>query len=201
MRLNFYQMKLKITLLLSFIIFSCNPHLEETINEDYDSLFPFQGIDKPDISYDEMKSQLCDPELAVDKFEYPGVNINPSREYTVTFRCVFKEGDNFDSKYIIRYVDADKKIKTIGTNNSDVTLNHKLKSGVEKVISFKVRSGFPMYLGVDGVGARNSSVNASVSAVSTDGYITTPALITSQNQNKEGPNRVEHPYCEYIILP
>lgn len=194
-------MKLKIALLLSLIIFSCNPHLDEAVEEDYYSLFPFTGIDKPDISYDEMKAQLCDPELPLERYEYPGVNIQPSREYTVTLKCMYREGDGYDSQFIIRYVDADKKIKAIGSNTNDGTLNSYLTSGVEKEITFKVRSGFPMYLSVDGVGSRNSLVSASISAVSTDGYITTPALISEQSQNQEGPNRVDNPYCEYIILP
>ncbi|MGI9527312.1 MAG: hypothetical protein ACR2MS_09410 [Weeksellaceae bacterium] len=194
-------MKLKTLLLLSFIMISCNPSFNDDIDEDYESLFPFDGIEKPEISYDEMKVQLCNPELDIERFQFPGVKIEPVKEYTVTLKCVYEEGINYDSKYIVRYVDADEKIKTLGSDRNDYALNSYLNSGEEREIEFIAYSGFPIYLSVDGVGSRNSSIKASITAVSEDGFITTPTLFIEQNQNKEGLNRIESPYCEYIILP
>lgn len=77
----------------------------------------------------------------------------------------------------------------------------KMTNGQKLEIKFKAYSGFPLYLSVTGVGPRNSSIKASIKAVSTDGLIEIPELKTEQFQNEEGPNMLRHPYCEYIILP
>lgn len=77
----------------------------------------------------------------------------------------------------------------------------KMRNGEVLTLSFKVRSGFPMYLSVNGIGPRGSDVKASIKAVSTDGLIEIPELKTELYQHGEGPRKLLHPYCEYIILP
>ena len=88
-----------------------------------------------------------------------------------------------------------------GSDANDDTLTYHLIKGQEFTKTFSVKSGYPMYLLVNGEGDRGSAIKASITAVSTDGLIVVPTLSTDQSQNREGPNRIDSPYCEYIILP
>ena len=194
-------MKIKILAILSLFALSCNPRHEDIAGEDYDKIFKFKGIDKPEIFYDDMTTRKCDPELALEDYKYPGVEIADKREYTITLKCKYNTIGSDTPQYEVRYIGEDKKIKTIGSDSNDADLSVHLENGQEKTITFKAYSGYPMYLSVNGVGPRNSSIEASISAVSSDGYITTPVLSTAQYQNAEGPNRIPNPYCNYIILP
>lgn len=193
-------MKIKILAILSLFAISCNPRYEDIAGEDYQKAFPFTGIDQPEISYDDMTTRKCDPELALEDYKYMGVEISDKREYTITLKCKYTE-ESTGSQFEIRYIGADKKIKTISSDENDTDLSEHLENGVEKTITFKAYSGYPMYLSVNGVGLRGSSIQASISAVSSDGYIATPILTTTQYQNLEGPNKIPNPYCNYIILP
>ena len=53
--------KLYITLsAFTLILFSaCSPAVNDDADEDYDKLFPFKGIEKPKISYDDQALQLA----------------------------------------------------------------------------------------------------------------------------------------------
>ena len=62
-------------------------------------------------------------------------------------------------------------------------------------------SGFPMFLQVKGGGPSNSSVRATISAVSNDGLTIVRPLHVEQFQNEEGINLIKNPFCGYIILP
>lgn len=194
-------MKIKILAILSLFALSCNPRHEDIAGEDYDKIFKFKGIDKPEISYDDMTTRKCDPELALEDYKYPGVEITDKREYTITLKCKYSTIGSDTPQYEVRYIGEDKKIKTISSDSNDTDLSVHLENGQEKVLTFKAYSGYPLYLSVNGLGPRNSSIEASISAVSSDGYITTPVLSTAQYQNAEGPNRIPNPYCNYIILP
>lgn len=193
-------MKINLFLLLGIFILSCNPRREDAIGENYDELFKFKGIDRPDISYEDMTAKLCNPDEPLNKYRYPGVEIKNQREYTVTLKCRYTGGSGYVSRYVVKYIGEDKNIYTIGSKNSSEHIAV-MEDGEELVKTFKVKSGYPMYLSVNGVGDRNSHIEASIRAVSTDGHIITPVLSTIQYQNREGPNRIESPYCQYIILP
>ena len=111
--------------------------------------------------------------------------------------------EELSSTYTIRYIDADKTLKTFFTeaddfDDSDVKL---LKNGEEQKITFQAMSGFPMFLQVKGGGPSNSSVRATISAVSNDGLTIVRPLHVEQFQNEEGINLIKNPFCGYIILP
>lgn len=188
-------------LIISFLVISCNPRNLEDITEDYDKIFPLKDIEQPDLPYEDMITRYCDPALALENYKYPGVEIPNPKEYTVTLKCQFKEGIEYDSRYTIRYIGEDKKIHTIGTDARETSHTFILEDDKEIEYTFKVKSGYPMYLSLDGVGAMESSIKTSIKAVSTDGFIATPIIFTEQFQNREGPNRVQNPFCNYIILP
>ena len=58
-----------------------------------------------------------------------------------------------------------------------------------------------MYLLVNGVGPFGSSIKASISAVSEDGFTIVRPLEVQEHQNDEGIAKIKHPFCGYIILP
>ncbi len=157
---------------------------------------------------------MCDPNLALENYKYPGTETpDGAEEYEVTLRCVFNELDrhgafteNVTSRYEVKYINEKKALLTVGCGKKNLQEEEEettqtMQNGKPLEIKFKVHSGFPLYLCVTGVGPRNSNVEASIEAVSTDGLLEIPKLETKQFQNEEGPNMLKHPYCEYIILP
>ena len=198
----------------AMILFSaCSHVVNDDADEDYDKLFPFKGIEKPKISYDDQALQLASIDMNEQSYVYPGVEISgEKRTYTVTLSCSFFEKElqgslvpdgELSSTYTIRYIDADNTLKTIftksyGFDDSEVKL---LKNGEEQKITFQAMSGFPMFLQVKGGGPSNSSVRATISAVSNDGLTIVRPLHVEQFQNEEGINLIKNPFCGYIILP
>lgn len=197
-----------------FFVVGCSPTVADDVEEDYDKLFPFPGIEKPKISYDDQALQLASIDMNENTYVYPGVEINgEKRTYTVTLHCAFfekdindeLEGDDYiSSKYVIKYIDADKKLKTIvskldGSYDEDKVKT--LKNGQELSVTFQAESGFPMFLLVRGGGPRFSSVKATISAVSTDGFTIVRPIQVEEYQNEEGENLIKNPFCGYIILP
>ena len=189
---------------LALLAVSCSRSSEDYAEEDYNKLFPFGGIEKPKVSYEDQVIQLGDPYASVSDFVYPGVEITQNvRTYKVTLTCSFKEQsfagesgttDKIDSRYVIRYIDADKKLRTIGTDRRAQGTDFLLTKN-------KARSGFPMFLWVNGVGPQNSSVHATISAVSEDGFTIVKPLAVHEYQNQEGIDKIKAPFCAYIILP
>ena len=196
---------------LALLAVSCSRSSEDYAEEDYNKLFPFGGIEKPKVSYEDQVIQLGDPYASVSDFVYPGVEITQNvRTYKVTLTCSFKEQsfagesgttDKIDSRYIIRYIDADKKLRTIGTDRRAQGTDFLLTKNKEHIVTFKARSGFPMFLWVNGVGPQNSSVHATISAVSEDGFTIVKPLAVHEYQNQEGIDKIKAPFCAYIILP
>lgn len=193
---------LAILLLLS----ACQRVYNDPQEEDYQQLFPFKGIEKPKISYEDQVRQICDPYEAIEAYHYPGVEITEDkRTYTVTLTCEFRElgadPDDIRSRYIVKYIGEDKEIHAIGSSAN--------VSGAEEVmtheepyeVTIQAQSGYPMYLSVNGSGPRNSSIKARIKAVSDDGLTVVKELKVSQTQNKEGMDYINQPFCEYIILP
>lgn len=196
---------------LALLAVSCSRSSEDYAEEDYNKLFPFGGIEKPKVSYEDQVIQLGDPYASVSDFVYPGVEITQNvRTYKVTLTCSFKEQsfagesgttDKIDSRYVIRYIDTDKKLRTIGTDQRAQGTDFLLTKNKEHIVTFKARSGFPMFLWVNGVGPQNSSVHATISAVSEDGFTIVKPLAVHEYQNQEGIDKIKAPFCAYIILP
>ncbi len=191
-------MKNRIILALSVLLMACNSTPTDPEPEDYDKLFPFKGIDKPEISYEDMIHQQCD----ISNYQYPGVEIPQSREYTVTITCKYKKGreKNAIPSFFVKYVALDKNLKVIGSNPKSSNVDEVLEDNKEKTITMKLPSGYPMYLSVSGQGDRESRIEATIKAVSTDGVLVVPELTYVITQNKVGINQII-PYCEYIVLP
>ena len=155
--------------------------------------------------------QLGDPDAPVSDYVYPGVDITENvREYKVTLTCSFNEvdilgqlvgEDDISSRYTIRYIAPDKQLRIVSSNNGDETAHLFLTNGKEQTITFAAKSGYPMYLCVNGVGPRGSSVKATISAISEDGFTIVKPLSVNEHQNEEGLDKIKAPFCGYIILP
>ena len=179
--------------------------------EDYDQLFPFKGAERPRISYEDQNLRLGDPDAPISTFVYPGVKIAEDvRTYRVTLTCSYKEitfggtlvgKDEVNSRYVVRYVGADQQLHTIATSVRDTTAETHLSNGREHRVTFLAKSGHPMYLLVNGVGPFGSSIKATISAVSEDGFTIVRPLEVQEHQNEEGIGKIKHPFCGYIILP
>lgn len=196
------------------VMAACSPKVDDEEGEDYGKLFPFKGIEKPKVSYDDQAVQLASIDINNKNYVYPGVEIEgEQRTYKVTLTCAFYEKDinnelegedYLSSRYIIRYIDENKNLKTILSKldgDSDEDEVKMLKNGEEMTITFEAKSGFPMFLLVKGGGPRFSSVKATISAVSKDGFTIVRPLQVEEYQNEEGENLIKNPFCGYIILP
>ena len=96
------------------LLASCSRSTTDYAEEDYDLLFPFAGIEKPKVSYEDQIVQLGNPDAPVSDFVYPGVEINTNvRTYNVTLTCQFREvdilgnnvpDDDLASRFVVRYV-------------------------------------------------------------------------------------------------
>ena len=196
---------------LTLLTMSCSRSSEEYVEEDYEKLFPFPGIEKPKVSYEDQIVQLGDPDAPVSDYVYPGVEITENvREYKVTLTCSFNEvdilgqlvgKDDISSRYTIRYITPDKQLRVISSNIHEETANVFLTNSKEQTITFTAKSGYPMYLCVNGVGPRGSSIKATISAISEDGFTIVKPLSVNEHQNEEGIDKIKAPFCGYIILP
>ena len=105
---------------LTLLTLGCSKGGEDYPEEDYEALFPFKGIDKPKISYEDQTIQLGDPDASVADYVYPGVEIKENvREYKVTLVCSFNEvdilgervkEDDISSRYFVRYINSRQAI-------------------------------------------------------------------------------------------
>lgn len=197
----------------------CNIVKDElAVDEDYEKLFPPKEIEKPVNKRGELFVQLCDPEQALESYQYPGAETpDDAEQYKITLIASFQEKDRDGNlinesiaEYKVKYINEKKELVTIrcGKKNERIVgegvggvIPNVMYNGERVEISFNVYSGFPLYLCVTGEGPRSSSIKASVKAVSTDGMIEIPSLETEQYQNEEGVNPLRYPYCEYLILP
>ena len=196
---------------LTLLTISCSRSSEEYVEEDYEKLFPFPGIEKPKVSYEDQIVQLGDPDAPVSDYIYPGVEITENvREYKVTLTCSFNEvdilgqlvgKDDISSRYTVRYITPDKQLRVISSNIHEETANVFLTNSKEQTITFTAKSGYPMYLCVNGVGPRGSSIKATISAISEDGFTIVKPLSVNEHQNEEGIDKIKAPFCGYIILP
>ena len=203
-------MKYMLLALVAMLV-SCSRSTADYAEEDYDTLFPFTGVEKPKISYEDQVVQLGNPDAPVSDFVYPGVEITKDvRTYDVTLTCSFREVDilgnnvpeaELASRYVVRYVAANRSLTTIATNKTNEDATSFLSNGQQHELHFKAKSGFPMYLLVNGVGPRGSSIKATISAISEDGLTIVKPLKVNEHQNEEGIGKIKGPFCAYIILP
>lgn len=182
----------------------CGKSHQDAPEEDYSKLFPFGGIEKPESSYDDLVVRPCDPNVALERYRYPGVDITQNiRSYTVTLRCRFTELDggegDISSRYVVRYIAEDKTLQEIRT--SPHWDGKKMQNRVEYTVSLRAYSGYPMYLSVSGLGPRSSIIEASIEAVSNDGLTVVEPLRTHQAQKNEGIDALQEPFCSFVILP
>ncbi|MBR8702582.1 hypothetical protein [Porphyromonas levii] len=194
-------------------LYACNKQCEEVEPEDYDTLFPFTGIEAPEQMNGNIVVRPCDPDLALEAYTYPGEEDNLSgEEYTITMSCSFEESDRDgsrakkpQSKYVVSYINEHKQLVQVvcdkGEDSKNNTNAPKMKNFDEYRVTFKVRSGFPLYLSVTGSGPRNSHVEAKIEAVSKDEVVEVLPLAVHLYQNEEGIYRLKNPYCEFMILP
>lgn len=176
---------------LTLLTMSCSRSSEEYVEEDYEKLFPFPGIEKPKVSYEDQIVQLGDPDAPVSDYVYPGVEITENvREYKVTLTCSFNEvdilgqlvgKDDISSRYTVRYITPDKQLRVISSNIHEETANVFLTNSKEQTITFTAKSGYPMYLCVNGVGPRGSSIKATISAISEDGFTIVKPLSVNEH--------------------
>lgn len=206
---------MRILLFLSFfsasLLMSCQKSDIDAPQEDYDRLFPFHGAERPRISYEDQNVRLGDADAPVADFVFPGVKMEGElRNYQVTLTCDFRETtfggslvaqDEVRSRYVVRYVGADSALHTLASSPRDTTAAVHLRNGREHSLTFTARSGHPMYLLVNGVGPRGSSVRATLRAVSEDGFTIVRPLTVNEHQNEEGMDKLKHPFCAYVILP
>lgn len=205
-----YKLGLALASILS-ILSACNRAPMDVPDEDYARLFPFGGIDRP-TGGDELVVQLCNPQTELDQYRYDGERKKgeSSREYDVTVSVRFREVDMrgqlipdqyVGSRYRVRYISEDGDYVVLGSDADDETLTEMLTNDKEYTKTFRVHSGYPLYLNAMGASPRGSFIRASISAVSVDRLITVPTISTEQYQNAEDIVQMRYPFCEYVILP
>ena len=182
--------------------------------EDYDKLFPFRGVERPDGRYEDMTILSGNPETTPSAFVYPGVTLpGTPRTYRVTLTYSFSEPADLHqgglrkqsevrSRCVVRFVGADKLLHELGTEKTLQGSSLIPNDGNQHTQTLTLSSGQPLFLLVNGTAARGSTIHVSLQAVSTDGIFATPVLETRQTQNyDEGEARLPAPFCKYIILP
>lgn len=108
---------LPIYLLLAIIIIPSCRRNNKIITKDYEKEFPFQGIDKPENTYENLNIHLCNPDIKKDNFKSPGVILEQKQTYTVKlkfkFICVSSASNSDRLSYRIRYVDSCGNLRCI----------------------------------------------------------------------------------------
>lgn len=206
-----------LTLLLNGVA-SCNEPFSDAPAEDYEKLFPFRGIDRPEADPGQIVERQGNPDLNRTTFVYQGDdNTVGDTEYLVTLRYTLIDANPVDegSRYVIRFVDDNRRLVSITSNENTAFMDSEeygalngapghgfsMRRNEEYTHTFKARSGFQLLLCVNGFGPRNTGVRASITATSLDGMVVPIRLSTEQYQNKEGHVALPNPFCKYIILP
>lgn len=204
---------------------SCVKEYEDVPEEDYETLFPFTGIEKNDEDDGEIIIKDGNPDLNISTFDYANYSkddVIRSTKYDITLTYRFDEGDMQNntyskSKIFVGFVNSDKYLRGVTSEDFNAfipeeelqfmeehnlePLDLEMESGKDYSYSFKAQSGFPLYLSVRGMGVRGAKIQASITAIANNGLIEPIRLNTTISQNKEGPNPLTPPYCKYVILP
>lgn len=188
--------------LLCLLLASCGEGFAPLPTEDYDALFPPKDIARPKPSETPVV-RLGNAFLKPADFKYMGLEgITPRRAYTVRLTAAFTQPlGGSPSQFVVRYVNDQNQLITLSSQadaNPNTTL---LTAGREYLTEFTLHSGQVVYLTVNGVGDRHSSIRAQLQVSDATGLTVLPTLSTHQHQNEEGPNRIPTPFCQYYILP
>ena len=213
MKKTFYK------LLGMLILFaSCQKEVQDKPEEDYEKLFPFEGVESPQQNNGDAVVKPCDPDQKPEDYVYPGKEeLEYKEKYTITLKYRFIEdvaqnsGNVIQSRYLLKYINDKKKLVMVSTNKNfkledeqsapDVIVTNDMLNNRWRTKRFYVYSGFPLMLCVNGYGPRDSSIEAEITAVSESGLIPELKLVSKQYQNKEGVDRLEQPFCNFIVLP
>ncbi|SDD86699.1 hypothetical protein [Riemerella columbipharyngis] len=201
------------TIILCVLIFplilGCNQRSKDFPDENYNSLFPNKGkIDTPDVDYTDMTSMPCDPKEDDINYKYPGVDISENvRTYTVTLKYQFSEeqvntlgGSDNRSQFDLKYIDENKKLVTLRSYSDDEGHKQTIENKKQYETTFKVKSGYPLYLSVYGAGYDIFKIKASIQAKSDDGIVVSPVIKYENSFYTDGFSD-DFSYCEKIILP
>lgn len=187
---------------------SCQKSYNDAPDENYQELFPWQGISQPVRDKWNINPRPCTPNAELTSYIYnPIKRLTDSHTYTVTVRCTFREKGSGESlstaptaRYRVLFIDAQGKYQAIGSPRED-SKAFAMTNGQEFVHSFTAYSGYPLFISVSGLGPQGSSIKAHIEAISQDGMVRIDPIGTEQYQNSEGPNHIKQPYCEYVLLP
>ncbi len=209
---RYYIISLGLLLLLG-IITACHCNFEDTPDENYAELFPWQGIDKPEKEAGDPKPTTCDPNKDLQDFLYPKAEApKEERTYDVKLSCLFIEkdkrgviipkGGETSSRILIRYIDPETgQYKRIGTKSTQEGLAHTLTNNEVYTLEFKAKSGYPLFVSLNGVAEMGTEVKVSIQAKSNDGLYVIEPIENEQVQNERGINPLRYPFCEYVVLP
>lgn len=204
-------MLLRFFLLISLplLLVACQRDEADAPPEDYQTLFPFKGIEKPETN-DEIIVRRYTPLTDLPKRIYDPLATHSTvgaKLYDVTLRYGFKEVDGRgeivakpEARLKIRYLNEEGMYE-MAASYDDSDIDKVLENGKTYTFTYRSHSGMPVYLSTNGIAPRGTMVFISATAQSVDGLVTIPAFGTEQYQNDEGHHNLQHPYCEYIILP
>ena len=211
----------KITILLfSVLVFcGCNRDQVDPIEENYDELFPFEGIEPHEDEEGEIVVRNESPDITKKTFKYKGEEgIYDPTTYDVVLKYRFDDKNfvqDMSSRYFVRFVNEKKELVSISSIESThfmdpaeyAELNgapvqpYEMYCGKDYEIKFQVQSGHQLLLCVNGFGPRNTAMKASITATPLDDSTVPIVLETEQYQNDEGHVSLPYPYCKYVVLP
>ncbi len=212
MNKNYYIISLGLMLMLGFFS-ACHRSFDDTPDEDYAKLFPWKGIDKPEKEAGDPKVSICDPMKELQDYVYPTEEkAKTERTYDVKLSCSFIEkdyrgviipqGGAISSRLVIRYIDPETgQYKRIGTKKTQENLAYRLKNTEVYTLTFKAKSGYPLFISLRGSAPEGTTAKVSIEAKSDDGLYLIEPIENEQVQNIRGMNPLHYPFCEYIVLP
>ena len=203
-----------------FTFTACNKDEQDPLAEDYDALFPFEGIEDYEDEDGAIIIRNEDPFITKKTFEYKGEEgIFDPTDYEVVLRYRYDDKNAVQThaaRYLVRFVNEAKQLVSISSNKNTHYMDpieyeelngakppqdYEMESGKDYEIRFKVKSGHQILLCVNGAGPRNTSMKASLTATPLDDSSEPIVLQTEQYQNDEGQVMLPYPYCKYVVLP
>lgn len=206
-------------------LWACNDKEEPTVQEDYDQLFPFTGVDKPTPQFGQIVERQGDINMTAKTFQYLGTKSDLFQtEYEVTLTYALWEPYNDEgkvkSRIALRFVNEDEQLVSIGSDkdrrymtvdeydNWDTSqpyppIKYQMRdNGRDTSIKFNVKSGFQLLLCLTGNAPTRAWVRAEIVAKALDGSYP-PIKITANKevQGGEGQASIPNALCKYIILP
>lgn len=219
-------MKKYIWLLCSLgCLLSCNEKEEPIVQEDYNKLFPFMGVDKPIPQFGQIVERQGDVGLTAKTFRYLGTKsdlFQTEYEVVLTYSMWEPWNDEYKvkSRFALRFIDENEQLVSIGSDrdrrymtveeydNWDTSvpyppIKYRMPDNrSEQRVTFRVKSGFQLLLCLTGVAPTNAWIQAELVAKALDGSYPPIKLSTGkQIQGGEGQASIPNPYCKYVILP